>query len=64
MKILPVILLLMSSLLACTEKGSLERAGDSIEDAVEEIGSAGERSRNSIDDASESFGNQIQNAAG
>jgi hypothetical protein len=45
--LLPMMLLL----LACEQEGPLERAGEEIDEAVEDIRAGGETTENQIDDA-------------
>lgn len=45
--ILPLALMLG----ACEEEGPLERAGEEVDEAVEDIGNGGETTENRVDDA-------------
>lgn len=45
------LLLMMLPLFACDRDGPLERAGEEIDEAFEDIGAGGETTGNQIDDA-------------
>ncbi len=47
-------------LLACEKQGPLERAGEEIDEAVEDIKAGGETTGNKIDDAIDEARNEIE----
>jgi hypothetical protein len=51
MKKFAVVIPMMLLLLACEKEGPLERAGEEIDEAVEDIRAGGETTENQIDDA-------------
>jgi vacuolar-type H+-ATPase subunit H len=50
-------------LLACEKQGPLERAGEEIDEAVEDIKAGGETTGNKIDDAIDEARKNVEDAA-
>lgn len=61
MKIL-VALALLIPLWACERDGPLERAGEEVDEAVQDLGNGGERRGNQIDDAVDDIRDGIDDA--
>jgi len=49
-------------LLACEKQGTLERAGEEIDEAVEDVKAGGETTANKIDDAFDDARKGLENA--
>ena len=50
-------------LLACEKQGPLEKVGEEIDEAVEDIQAGGETTGNKIDDAIDEVSNDVEEAA-
>jgi hypothetical protein len=53
-------LLLTLSLFACEKQGPLERAGEEIDEAVEDVRAGGETTGNKIDDAVDDVRREVE----
>jgi hypothetical protein len=62
MKYLLMMIPMAFMLQACEKQGTLERAGEEIDEAVEDIGAGGETTGNKIDDAMDKARDGVEDA--
>jgi predicted small lipoprotein YifL len=62
MKTLALLLVMMAPLAACEKTGPLERLGEDVDEAVEDIRNGGETTGNKIDDAIDDVRDDIEDA--
>jgi len=61
MKLLAVLLMTLPLYIACEPKGPLERAGEEIDEAFEDVRNGGETLGNRIDDAIDDAAEELDN---
>ena len=63
MKLLAVLLMTLPLYAACERPGPLERAGEGIDEAVEDVKNGGETLGNKVDDAIDDVNDSVRDAA-
>lgn len=63
MKLLAVLLMTLPLYAACERQGPLERAGEEIDEAVEDVKNGGETLGNKVDDAIDDVNDSVRDAA-
>ena len=63
MKLLAVLLMTLPLYAACERPGPLERAGEEIDEAVEDVKNGGETLGNKVDDAIDDVNDSVRDAA-
>jgi hypothetical protein len=63
MKLLAVLLMTLPLYAACERQGPLERAGEEIDKAVEDVKNGGETLGNKVDDAIDDVNDSVRDAA-
>jgi hypothetical protein len=63
MKLLAVLLMTLPLYAACERQGPLERAGEEIDEAVEDVKNGGETLGNKVDDAIDDVSDSVRDAA-
>lgn len=63
MKLLAVLLMTLPLYIACEPSGPLERAGEEIDEAFEDVQNGGETLGNTIDDAIDDVRDEVDDAA-
>lgn len=62
MKLLTALLLTLPLYVACERKGPLERAGEEVDEAVEDLKNGGETDGNKVDDAIDDVRDSVNDA--
>lgn len=63
MKIFALLLMALPLLIACERQGPLERAGEEVDEAFEDVGNGGETLGNQVDDAVDDVRDGVADAA-